>query len=274
MHDDLRALVRCSSAACDRKVTPADFCRTCCVRVCRKCIGSHHCTDIALKTSACITAGNKFFAIVFTYWKHACLEQVCVRDASSLFIKCVIEESSMNFLLYIDNLMHSTETHTTDIREWIPIMFRLLSPRIVMATMAIGNDVLLSNPGEVCMRIVTSITGLSTLPTQRSIPIVVKLSADRCVPDIRDEPILCDTVYTLTEQSQREVEGHVEFMMDNTVPCDGPNCNIDSAGVFRLFRCGGCKGARYCSVQCQKAHWDMSHKKDCKVIRTRKAQIN
>jgi hypothetical protein len=29
------------------------------------------------------------------------------------------------------------------------------------------------------------------------------------------------------------------------------------------YRCGGCKSASYCGKDCQKAHWKLTHKKDC-----------
>ncbi|KIY70669.1 hypothetical protein CYLTODRAFT_487949 [Cylindrobasidium torrendii FP15055 ss-10] len=36
---------------------------------------------------------------------------------------------------------------------------------------------------------------------------------------------------------------------------------------IRLFRCGGCQSADYCSIACQRMHWKHSHRKHCKPIR-------
>ena len=31
-------------------------------------------------------------------------------------------------------------------------------------------------------------------------------------------------------------------------------------------RCGGCQASYYCSVPCQRAHWEAGHKKDCRYM--------
>ena len=43
--------------------------------------------------------------------------------------------------------------------------------------------------------------------------------------------------------------------------CDG--CLLPKKGVSR--KCGGCRGARYCSVECQRSDWKR-HKDDCRFL--------
>ena len=40
--------------------------------------------------------------------------------------------------------------------------------------------------------------------------------------------------------------------------CDNPQCNEEGTR-----QCAGCKATRYCSKECQKAHWKAGHKRQC-----------
>ena len=44
-------------------------------------------------------------------------------------------------------------------------------------------------------------------------------------------------------------------------------CQIKSSGNLKLLRCSGCKILFYCSSECQRKHWRLIHKEDCKVWR-------
>ncbi|KAL3942013.1 MAG: hypothetical protein SGBAC_003725 [Bacillariaceae sp.] len=44
------------------------------------------------------------------------------------------------------------------------------------------------------------------------------------------------------------------------ITCDGPNCNVSAPEK----RCSRCKTVFYCSVSCQKKHWNVDHKNSCR----------
>eukprot|EP00040_Diaphanoeca_grandis_P013821 m.69807 g.69807 ORF g.69807 m.69807 type:complete len:386 (-) comp24145_c0_seq1:240-1397(-) len=39
-------------------------------------------------------------------------------------------------------------------------------------------------------------------------------------------------------------------------------------------RCGGCFSVFYCSAECQKKHWGDGHKKECKILKAKKAMLD
>lgn len=45
--------------------------------------------------------------------------------------------------------------------------------------------------------------------------------------------------------------------------CDGPACLNQEADVAQFKRCGQCRGPRYCTRECQVAHWKQGHKAQC-----------
>ncbi|KAF7325138.1 MYND-type domain-containing protein [Mycena kentingensis (nom. inval.)] len=51
-------------------------------------------------------------------------------------------------------------------------------------------------------------------------------------------------------------------------PCDNLRCtNLAEDGLFGFKRCGGCRDAWYCSVECQRADWAGGHGANCAIIR-------
>ncbi|KAG2489975.1 hypothetical protein HYH03_011604 [Edaphochlamys debaryana] len=50
--------------------------------------------------------------------------------------------------------------------------------------------------------------------------------------------------------------------------CSNPACtNLagPSEASLRVKRCGGCEAARYCCRECQAAHWEVGHKRECRT---------
>lgn len=47
--------------------------------------------------------------------------------------------------------------------------------------------------------------------------------------------------------------------------CSNPSCS-ESAGTSTLSDCSACHTTRYCSKDCQKAHWS-AHKEQCRAVR-------
>lgn len=44
-------------------------------------------------------------------------------------------------------------------------------------------------------------------------------------------------------------------------------CHVVCVPGIKLRRCTGCDAVRYCSEECQAAHWTGSHRKECKLLR-------
>ena len=76
--------------------------------------------------------------------------------------------------------------------------------------------------------------------------------------------------------TRNQVEGGTTLSLTTTPPTDKPyqhtgkptasskTCAVcDGSGKMRV--CGGCRCRMYCSVVCQKAHWN-THKKECKAL--------
>ena len=57
-----------------------------------------------------------------------------------------------------------------------------------------------------------------------------------------------------------------------TQKCENPTCN-NRSGFGGMKRCGRCKMVAYCSVQCQRANWNV-HKKYCKLYRQFRSKKN
>lgn len=44
-------------------------------------------------------------------------------------------------------------------------------------------------------------------------------------------------------------------------------CGVTRGSGVKLRRCAGCASVRYCSEQCQVAHWQSGHKRECRRLR-------
>jgi hypothetical protein len=72
--------------------------------------------------------------------------------------------------------------------------------------------------------------------------------------------------------SAEEVEAVLGALQHVVIPgqpgCSNPRCAClegpSEAGV-KIQSCAGCRGARYCSAACQRAHWKAGHKEVCKA---------
>jgi len=65
-----------------------------------------------------------------------------------------------------------------------------------------------------------------------------------------------------------------EYLTTNeTMECSNPGCTKEEekAGDFSL--CEECKQVKYCSRKCQKAHWHLAHKRDCKELKKEKKSL-
>lgn len=60
--------------------------------------------------------------------------------------------------------------------------------------------------------------------------------------------------------------------MNVILNCSNPDCETRDQldRKLKLKTCAGCKGAKYCSTECQKVHWKKTHKKMCKALRARR----
>eukprot|EP01084_Bolivina_argentea_P114201 203366_1 len=54
----------------------------------------------------------------------------------------------------------------------------------------------------------------------------------------------------------------------NLKECIVPKCRIQRRGNIKsnLFKCSACKKAKYCSRKCQKYHWKIQHRNECKQL--------
>ncbi len=51
--------------------------------------------------------------------------------------------------------------------------------------------------------------------------------------------------------------------------CGGPGCANFAGpceGALPLKQCGGCRAARYCGADCQRAHWREGHRAECRAL--------
>ncbi|KAL0068208.1 hypothetical protein AAF712_004593 [Marasmius tenuissimus] len=66
------------------------------------------------------------------------------------------------------------------------------------------------------------------------------------------------------EATQRVSEGDIYWSADAKEFCANANCtNTQVYGVCAFVRCSGCKSSVYCSYECQKEDWRLTHKKTC-----------
>jgi hypothetical protein len=77
---------------------------------------------------------------------------------------------------------------------------------------------------------------------------------------------------SIKELSAEEVAAVLGALQHVVIPgqpgCSNPRCccleGVSEANV-KTQVCGGCRGVRYCSAGCQKAHWRAGHKEVCKA---------
>jgi hypothetical protein len=73
-----------------------------------------------------------------------------------------------------------------------------------------------------------------------------------------------------TDEEVDAVLGAVRAVVVPEQPgCSNPRCcclNGPSEGEMKMQACAACRGARYCSAACQRAHWSAGHKEVCKAV--------
>ena len=79
----------------------------------------------------------------------------------------------------------------------------------------------------------------------------------------------CDYLYSTDEMSVYGAMAQTHYRKADAVceNCESPREDAKS----KLLRCGGCHAVAYCSKECQKIHWNDSHRSACKDIRKRES---
>jgi hypothetical protein len=68
--------------------------------------------------------------------------------------------------------------------------------------------------------------------------------------------------YIRKQEQKSAREAAVETAAMPLASCDNPKCQAGAVGVTKLKCCSRCRNARYCSTECQVAHWKV-HKQSC-----------
>jgi hypothetical protein len=71
--------------------------------------------------------------------------------------------------------------------------------------------------------------------------------------------------YIRKQEKETAREAAVETAAMPLAICDYPTCRAGAVGVIKLSPCSRCRDARYCSKECQVAHWKV-HKQSCSKV--------
>ena len=63
-----------------------------------------------------------------------------------------------------------------------------------------------------------------------------------------------------------ELDALRDNRISSALRCSNPECSsVEQSGAQQYHKCSGCKRARYCCQACQKRHWKLGHKAECRV---------
>ena len=72
-----------------------------------------------------------------------------------------------------------------------------------------------------------------------------------------------------------EREDDIENMLttNSSRKCSNPSCDAMDTTEERFMVCVVCRHVKYCSKDCQRAHWKSGHKQDCPKLKDEKDSL-
>jgi TPR repeat protein len=108
---------------------------------------------------------------------------------------------------------------------------------------------------------------------------LLDLAAERGDARAADDGLIADWKHMNARQARKERDepssgcAELDAFRDNRISsalnCSNPECsNVEQSGAQQYHKCSGCKRARYCCQACQKRHWKLVHKAECRVSKS------